>query len=376
MNPLRALLVDQVKLYHEKARGRWRVAFYPLEGGPRRFVTLTATTQAEAELQRDRIRDAFKTDPGLRSNSARKPLTLGEWRDRFRELHPELSESSSHRNVAGAAGRLIAQLGEDFELAAVTPEHAQRYAARLSKMAPGTRANRIRHVKWWFSAAVKLGHVAENPFRHVRIPRVEAGEKAYVSLADMARLFQACQTQGERAMLALARWGGLRHGEAIRIRWDQIDLQRRVLTVTSQAEGEPAPEVTTKRRIRKAPLVPELAQVLEQLPRDRPPCHDAGGEWGSYQRVRAILKRAKLKIPRLMQSCRASRQTDWLREGHDVFKVSRWMGNSALVAAKHYDIERDADFVRVSGVTQRVPTGRRMAQGVRPSNGRKSSDLR
>jgi len=367
MNRLRALIHDDVKLYRDRAG--WRIAFYPIDGGTRRFMRLTASTEREARAQRDRLRDAMRADATLRTGTPSTVPTLAQWSERFPALHPDLSQASL-ANIAKAARRLVAQVGGGTRIDAITTEDARGFCAGLTEFAPATRASLIRHAKWLFSAAVKLGHLEHSPFRHESVPSAEEARWEYVDEATTRALMRACPSEGARALVALARWAGLRRQEAVRLVWGDIDLGRRRLTVRAGGGGE----VTTKSRTRLVPIEPRLAAFLASLspkppraPFDpaRPVAAGCGGPSGSYKHIRAARAAAGLAYPQPLHALRKSRQTDWIEAGHDVFAVARWMGNSVLVAQKHYHrtTEEAMDKAafpdpRAPGRAKVVPSGR------------------
>ncbi|MFM7920749.1 MAG: hypothetical protein ACKPJJ_11020, partial [Planctomycetaceae bacterium] len=119
--------------------------------------------------------------------------------------------------------------------------------------------------------------------------------------------------------------------------------------------------------VRIVPLFPELAAVLsEGFEQALESIEAAGGAAGrrtvsgpvitryrdSTQNLRTtfgkILKRAGLKPwPKLLQNLRSTRETE-LAESFPLHAVTAWLGNSQLVAAKHYLQLRDEHFQRAA----------------------------
>jgi integrase len=62
-------------------------------------------------------------------------------------------------------------------------------------------------------------------------------------------------------------WTGVRHGEAAALRWNDIDLERRIISISrSRDEGEDnAPK--TAGSTREIPMLPWVVDLLKRLPR-------------------------------------------------------------------------------------------------------------
>jgi integrase len=156
----------------------------------------------------------------------------------------------------------------------------------------------------------------------------------------------ACPDAEWRLIVALVRFGGLRSpSETFALRWGDIDWEHDRFTVTS-----PKTEHNAGGESRIVPLFPELRPHLEAA-------FDAAPEGTEYvisrhrlasKNLRStllrIMERAGVKPwPRLFQNMRASREME-LTQSHPLHVVVGWIGNSALIAAKHYPQITDGDF--------------------------------
>lgn len=161
----------------------------------------------------------------------------------------------------------------------------------------------------------------------------------FITLDETARLLDACPNHHWRAIVALARYGGLRcPSEVLSLRWMDIDWAAGRIVVTS-----PKTEHHPGKASRTIPLFPELRSVLEE-------CFELAAEGAVYvvdERMRASargkaswrncnLRTAFMKIvrragltpwPRLFHNLRASRQTE-LAERFPAHVVCDWLGNS------------------------------------------------
>lgn len=128
-----------------------------------------------------------------------------------------------HRVVAD----LIAFLGTNTDMRAVTVEHAEGFKRHYQdkQLAPATTYRRLNMAKMLFGHALWLMLVTANPFADVRSKNHNPPERRhYISPADTATLIEAANPTG-RAILALARFGGLRcPSEVLTLKWENVNL--------------------------------------------------------------------------------------------------------------------------------------------------------
>lgn len=127
--------------------------------------------------------------------------------------------------------------------------------------------------------------------------------------------------------------------------WADIDWERgRFLVRSSQTEH------ALSRGKRWVPLFPGLRPYLEALFDAAPPgqIHIIQGYRDSEQNLRTTFKKIILRAgllpwPRLFQNLWACRKTELTQE-YPLHAVVAWMGNTTLVAAKHYLSVAERDY--------------------------------
>ncbi len=229
-------------------------------------------------------------------------------------------------------------------------------------LAPATCGKRLQLAATMFEDARKRKLISDNPFSDVRKPATtNPGRKKYVPVEHVLKLIEH-ETDAEwRALLALARYLGLRTpSEPFSLTWDCVDWTTRRLRIISPKTdrgGRPS---------RIAPILPEVWPFLEALRSISP--NDEGyvfhrlrqresvraterGFWGGVNLRTELLKKLGRQglepWPKLWHALRASAETDLVSQ-FPVHVVAAWLGNSPAVAAKHYLMVTDADFERAS----------------------------
>ena len=120
------------------------------------------------------------------------------------------------RHLADAGQRIVAHLGADAELSAVTEGDAEEFAhALFARYAPNTVRRIPGRAKQFFAFAVKKGHVATNPFGSMKGLGVRPNRKrdCCVTPEDARRLLAMLPTPEWRALFCSGRFcGRLRAG--------------------------------------------------------------------------------------------------------------------------------------------------------------------
>ncbi len=273
-----------------------------------------------------------------------------------------------------AWGRTVAGLVEQFGPRPLTGlVHADGEAFRNTLQGRGLRATtihkRLGHARQMLEDAVRLGHIAANPWKHVRQRGGDPSERrAYVPLANVERVIDHCPNVWWRLLVGLARFGGLRvPSEAFSLTWGDVDWERGRLSVPS-----PKTEQLGKPH-RVIPLFPLLRSHLEvafeQAPegstyvfpdhwRERATREDGWGGANMRTTFAKIVRRAGVELwPRLWHSLRASCESD-LAQSFPLATVTKWLGNTPSVALRHYVDPTEAAFDRaLDWVPERLSGG-------------------
>jgi integrase len=146
----------------------------------------------------------------------------------------------------------------------------------------------LRHILYW---AVDEGFIPENPLTRLKLEKPRRKKRPVMSLEDEEKLLQAA-AEHLRKIVICALDTGMRRGEILSQRWEDVDFSRRLLYVThSKTAGGESREI---------PLTKRLFELLskEQKPEgliftfDGKPIHQLKTGW------KAAIRRAKLRYYR------------------------------------------------------------------------------
>ncbi|MGE5296294.1 MAG: tyrosine-type recombinase/integrase, partial [Solirubrobacterales bacterium] len=250
---------------------------------------------------------------------------------------------------------LVDFFGADKPIASITPYDAEQWRRELTRLglSEATARKRAGTAKLFFSTAVKRRAITENPFAGLKSAAISNESRRYfLGRADADKIMEACPDTEWRLIFVLARFAGLRTpSETLALKWTDI-LEDKILVHSSKTERHEG------KAVRFVPLFPELREPLKEAFDQAEP-----GEVYCISRHRKrscnlrtqfqrIIERAGLKPwPKLFQNLRSTRETE-LAESWPLHVVVAWLGNSQLVAAKHYLQVTDEHFRKASQASQ------------------------
>ena len=206
----------------------------------------------------ERIDDRHREEANLRRHGLGLPspdMTLGELSARF------LAEGAPKPYHIDRL-KVLLPFWSDTPIGQITKNRAREYRAarHRQKQLTDTTVNRdlecLRHILFW---AVDEGLLLANPLSRMRLERERKRKRPVISVAEEERLLQAAAPH-LRPIIIAALDAGMRRGELLAERWEDVDFARRLLFVTHSktAEGES----------REIPLTSRLFSLLWDMRED------------------------------------------------------------------------------------------------------------
>lgn len=240
---------------HDGPRGtRYEVRYRGVNGKERskRFDTKKAAEAYERQ-QRTAVQRGDWTDPQA------SRITLAEWVDEWQRSTVHLTAKTRKTyadsmrlhvlpDVVGADGNVTFEGLGAIPLNKLTTGHLTDWIAALIRkprrggsggdvkpLAPGTAHQAYRVLNVALNAAVAKERLGRNPLAGVKPPRVEQKEMRFLTEQEVALVADAVDPR-YRALVLMGCLCGLRAGEMLALRWENVDMLTRTLRVVEQTD--------------------------------------------------------------------------------------------------------------------------------------------
>ena len=238
-----------------------------------KWVSVKGTKRDAERRLVEVIRDL---NEGINVDTARITLAnyLDQWIRDYVAFTVRETTLEGYRNIVR---RLKRDLGR-IDLADLNPQQVQRYYAEL--MAGGLSAQTVIHLHnllyHAIAQAVKWDMLPRNVLEAVSPPRLQKPEFRSLNPSEVDRLLSAARGTDYHLPIHLAIYTGLRRSEVLGLRWSDVDLGTKTLTVRrSMVAIRGAPGHIAPPKSRASRRVVSYGELTEALLRSRRAAPDA-----------------------------------------------------------------------------------------------------
>ncbi|MFE1909439.1 tyrosine-type recombinase/integrase [Streptomyces gardneri] len=264
--------------------GRFQAAVYVLQpDGTRARKFAYGKTWAECDAKRRELLDKVASGTPVPTRSAKLAGWLAYWLDSI--VQPRLKLSTYEKYESHVRLYLSPMLGTK-RLETLSSPDVRRFLLQLENQTTAATAKESHRVlRTALSAACREELIARNVAKLVQPPRAASRDLSPWSLDETLAFLTASRQDPLYAAFVLAIAMGLRRGEIVGLRWNDIDLENRVLLVRQQVQrrrGVLYNDETKGRRSRAIPLPAMcLAPLRWHRMRQKTTYEAAGTDWSS-----------------------------------------------------------------------------------------------
>ena len=263
--------------------GRWEgryTAGHDLETGKPIYRNVLGKTQAEVK---EKLKTAIQETQSL-DFSKTGQYTVGRWMDVWYENYAKIKvRPSSHQTYKGYIENHIKPNIGDIPLEKLTTLDLQRLYKTLlangrvdrleSKGQPkGLSPKTVRNIHQILSSALKLAQeqriILTNPAEGCALPKVEHREMKTLPVEQLQSFLREAKDSGVFELYYLELATGLRRGELLGLKWEDIDLEhgdlrarRQIARINGKVVEAP---LKTKNAYRTLPLAEDTISILKE----------------------------------------------------------------------------------------------------------------
>ena len=328
--------------------GRYVVGHDPVTG---KMISRNVLGKTQAEVK-EKLRTAIENSKRLDYTQTGK-YTVGQWMDEWFEAYAKVKvRPSSHQTYKGYIENHIKPNIGDIPIEKLTSLQLQKFYRLLltegrvpriesEKQPMGLSAKTVRNINQVISSAMDMAvrHklILSNPTEGCELPKVEHREMKTLPAEQLGAFLREAKESGVYELYYMDLATGLRRGELLGLKWEDIDLQNGIIHVRRQVarvDGEVKEmPLKTKNSYRNISISQDAVAMLTEMEAHRVsdyvfPSSNGGpiSPDSVNNMLHRVLKRAGLPSIRF-HDLRHTFATLALQNGVDIKTVSGMLGH-------------------------------------------------
>lgn len=278
-----ATIVERVDKMSKRLRARVPVGRD--DTGRPVYKWASAQTKKELKEEVERIRREYAADtveslkkqntppPELLAaaleESGPKGITFGEYAQRWYMLYKRPHVRQSTRDMyENVFKKHLFPAFANMPLKAIRADELQAFILTYADMSSSLIDKIMLALRQVFAAAVDDDIIPKSPVGKMKPPEGSAGERLPLSMAEVDEMTKAAKDRESGLLPLLLCYAGLRRGEALGLRWEDIDGDyinvRRAVVYCGKNRAGLISETKTKAGVRRVPILPILAERLKK----------------------------------------------------------------------------------------------------------------
>ncbi|MBU4311794.1 MAG: tyrosine-type recombinase/integrase [Candidatus Omnitrophica bacterium] len=200
---------------------------------------------------------------------------------------------------------------------------------RRKNVGPATTNREVAALKCIFGKAVEWGKVKDNPVRKVKLFKEPNARTRYLEKPEIRKLIDCCSPH-LRPIVIVAVNTGMRKGEILKLKWNDIDFKMNLIYLIETKNNE----------VRKAPMNDTVRKTLMKIPKHPGSpyvfCNAKGRRFSNVRKsFDTALKKAEIKGC-VFHSLRHSFGSHLVMLGIDLKTVQELLGHKSIAMTERY----------------------------------------
>jgi len=299
---------------------------YSLNGRRVRKKVGRSKKMAELALKETELRIAKGEFLGV---AEPKKLVFDKLCDEYLQFSKANKRPASHRRDTISVMHLCVTFHERFIASISTSDLEQYKNLRRKEVSPATVNRELSCIKHMFNKAIQWGYLTKNPFVNVRKFKEPPGRLRYLTDVEIQILLNCCNGH-TKDTVRMALNTGMRKGEILNLKWADVDMHNRVITVRESKNNE----------TRNIPINDTLYTMLKEISTHKRGyyvfANDNGKPYGDIRTgFRKALKRAGIADFRF-HDLRHTFASKLVMNGVDIRTVQTLMGHKDISMTMRY----------------------------------------
>ncbi len=238
-------------------------------------VSTTSERKAQKALDEIRMQYELQAESQQEAASAESQVKFVDYMEKWLAgIKPSVATATYQSYSVMMKARVIPYFTKSgVRLGEITPKDIETFYQTI--LNDGCTTNTVIHyhaiIRKALQSAVKKDIISKNPADQVDRPKKNVYHGSFYSEDEMMELFDAVTGDPLELCVKIAAYYGLRRSEALGLRWDAIDFERKTISISHKViemniDGKFVPVgedvLKTKSSFRTLPLIPVVEELL------------------------------------------------------------------------------------------------------------------
>ncbi len=212
----------------------WYIDYY-VKGHRKRKKIGPSKKLAELVLKDVHIKNAREEYLGILEE---KKILFDEYAGKYLDYCKVNKASSTYERHEKCCVKRLSQAFTGKYLYSITPVMIEKYKAdRLQNVTPATVNRELACLKYMYTKVIEWGSVKKNPTKTVKLLKEPPGRLRYLKPDEVDALLKVCANH-LRPIVITALNTGMRKAEILNLKWNELDLGNRKITVANSKNNE------------------------------------------------------------------------------------------------------------------------------------------
>ena len=194
-------------------------------------------------------------------------MTVSRWADTWAETYKKNQITDKNYKTYVCNLKKITSVIGHIKIKDVRPHHLQEIINQYA----GKSRSHLQHIKnsmtGMFGRAKRNNMIINDPSIDIELPKTVTKKRRSLTDSERGLMLAACENHYSKTLIYIMLYAGLRPNECAALRWEHINLDRRLINVQIAQESGTRIEKSTKTDagVRKIPINPPLYNHLTNI---------------------------------------------------------------------------------------------------------------
>jgi site-specific recombinase XerD len=185
---------------------------------------------------------------------------ISEFRDEYLKFAKTLFAPSYYRSTELSFKQFINYLGKDISIKKIDTRLVQEFITIKSAKANQAARMYLRTLKAAFNRAIDWEYIERNPFCKIKVSKPLKVMPIFLSEYDFQKIVDLTNRYSLRELFTVAFYTGMRLGEIVNLRWEDVNLEDRIIVVKNTSTF-----MTKNKKDRIIPISKKLLEIFYSL---------------------------------------------------------------------------------------------------------------